>query len=92
MAAADASARIALRVLFFASAREAAGGLSEMALQVPAGTTAHQLLLLLAEQHHEGLRPLLDDLACAVNEKYVAGEALLCDRDVVAVMPPISGG
>jgi molybdopterin converting factor subunit 1 len=79
-------------VLFFASAREAAGGLSEMSLEVPAGTTARQLLALLAEHHHDGLRPLLADLACAVNEKYVAGSTPLRDRDVVAVMPPISGG
>ena len=49
-------------------------------------------MALLAEHHHDGLRPLLADLACAVNEKYVAGSTPLRDRDVVAVLPPISGG
>ena len=75
---------IKLRVLFFASAREAAGGLSEMPLEVPEGTTAATLLELLAEKHHRGLRPMLADLACAVNEKYVAADTVLQDRDVVA--------
>ena len=81
-----------LRVLFFASAREAAGGASEMEVEVPAGTTARRLLEILAEKHHPRLQQLLDDLATAVNEKYVAGDTELVDRDVIAVMPPISGG
>ena len=83
---------VKLRVLFFASAREAASGTSEMKMEVPVGTTARRLLEILAENHHHGLRPLLDDLATAVNEKYVAGETELAEGDVVAVMPPISGG
>ena len=82
-----------LRVLFFAAAREAAGGDSELALDVPEGTTCAQLLQLLAERPTcSGLRALLGDLACAVNEKYVAADTQLQDQDTVAVMPPISGG
>ena len=81
-----------LRAIFCICKKKVAGGASEMEVEVPAGTTARRLLEILAEKHHPRLQQLLDDLATAVNEKYVAGDTELVDRDVIAVMPPISGG
>ncbi len=34
----------------------------------------------------------LDTFAVAVNESYAEDDMLLADRDIVAIIPPVSGG
>lgn len=83
-----------VNVLFFASARQAAG-VSSIQVQLdsdPANTT--QLRRLLAERF-PALAAMVQDtesITLAVNEKYVEGEVELKSGDTVALIPPISGG
>jgi molybdopterin converting factor small subunit len=94
-------------VLFFASAREAAGNVSSTELDVPESAAATesiysrpfdtaQLRRLLAQQY-PGLAAFLQDetsVTMAVNEEYVPpGQVVtLKPGDTVALIPPISGG
>jgi molybdopterin converting factor subunit 1 len=78
------------RVLLFAALREAAGG-RELVLDLPAGTPISELRARLAAEWPR-LGPLLGNAAAAVNEEYVPGDHVLRDGDVVALIPPVSGG
>lgn len=88
---------VTIQVLFFASAKEAAGGVSqvELALDAHDATTADVRNRLAA------LYPRLADLVLdersitfAVNEEYLAPNQVLTlkNGDTVALIPPISGG
>lgn len=84
---------MSIKVLFFASAREAAG-VSEIDVPLPSDT--NDLRKLLAEMY-PGLKSLVldeDSITLALNEEYVeAGSApSLKAGDTVALIPPISGG
>ena len=82
--------KITIRLLYFASVREATSK-SEEQIQIPANTTCAQLLVRLSTSY-PSLLSMMADLSTAVNEKYVDTNTVLKDRDTVAVMPPISGG
>lgn len=85
-----AAQTIALRVLLFAALREAAGA-REVSLDAPAGCTVAQLREQLAASY-PALARLLPNAAVAVNEEYADGATPLQAGDVVAVIPPVSGG
>ncbi|CAN5835797.1 hypothetical protein BH24DEI2_BH24DEI2_03470 [soil metagenome] len=76
-----------VKVLFFASLREAAGT-RQLDLSLDAPTTLRGLAERLERSHHLALSGSL----CAVNEHYAAPESLLADGDTVAFFPPVSGG
>jgi molybdopterin converting factor subunit 1 len=78
------------RVLLFAALREAAGA-RELAVELPSGAPVSELRRVLAEQHPR-IAPMLGNAAAAVNEEYVPGDQPLHDGDVVALIPPVSGG
>lgn len=78
------------RVLLFAALREAAGA-RELLVELPAPATVAALRRCLADAYPR-LAPLLHNAAVAVNEEYVPGERALSDGDVVALIPPVSGG
>lgn len=78
-----------IRVLLFASLREAAGT-SELSLELPEGSDA---ACVLAALERRLTRPApLRHAAMAVNESYASAATPLHDGDVVAVIPPVSGG
>lgn len=88
-----------VKVLFFASARDATGGIKEIPefeiLPTPAGqkvTTKHLIAKL--EQLFPALNFERDQIAMAVNQVYVTTgtDTLLTHGDEVALLPPISGG
>jgi molybdopterin converting factor subunit 1 len=88
---------VTIKVLFFASAREAAGDISSADMEVPcdsADTAA--LRKKLAETYPALSKMVLDEenVTLALNEEYVtAGQVLpLKTGDTVALIPPISGG
>lgn len=92
----DTGKGFTITVLFFASAREAAGGITKVELQVNAATDTAALRRILAEQYPNLATTVLDEdsLTLALNEEYVAAGqviALKCG-DTVALIPPISGG
>lgn len=77
-----------VKVLLFASARRQAGA-SELSFEAPAGARAADVL---SDPRLAALAPHRASLRLAVNEEFVAGDHVLQDGDVVAVLPPVSGG
>lgn len=75
-------------VLLFAHLRAAAER-SRLELDLPAGSTvrtaADQLERILGNDRLSGVM-------CAVNERYADPATTLADGDVVAFLPPVSGG
>lgn len=77
-----------VRVLLFASARRWAGA-GEVPLELPAGARAGDVL---SHPALAAVAPHRASLRLAVNEEFVAEDRALAEGDVVAVMPPVSGG
>jgi molybdopterin converting factor subunit 1 len=81
---------IQVKVLYFARAREVVGKHQEMfSLGSPSDTDHLRAELL---KIYPTLAGLLTTGTLAVNEEYVDGLQTLTASDVVAVIPPISGG
>jgi molybdopterin converting factor subunit 1 len=79
---------VAVTVLYFAALRDLAGTAEEQ-LDITAGTSVAEVLAQLRGAHdrlrYEGVR-------CAVNEEFVRDDHLVFDGDVLALIPPVSGG
>jgi len=87
---AEASAAFDLEVRLFAVLRERAGADSVQVTGVPVGTNTAALKLQVQEQV-----PALGDLAFAsvvVGDEYAAADRVVQPTDVVALLPPVSGG
>jgi molybdopterin converting factor subunit 1 len=78
-----------VRVLYFAALRDLAG-VTEEALELTGDVRSVGELVLLLGQRHPGLR--LDGVRVAKNEEFSDSNAELDDGDVVALIPPVSGG
>mmetsp|Transcript_25414 Transcript_25414/g.54894 ORF Transcript_25414/g.54894 Transcript_25414/m.54894 type:complete len:109 (-) Transcript_25414:47-373(-) len=95
---------ITIKILFFASAREAAGGITSTSIELVTTTTGDDdsssdtkaLRTKLATLYPKLAPFVLDEenLTLALNEEYVPmGEVWkLKNGDTVALIPPISGG
>jgi molybdopterin converting factor subunit 1 len=81
---------VRLQVLYFASAREAAGTASED-VTVPDGATVESLRSALVERHPR-LAGNAGALRFAVDERFATPSQRLEDGAVVALIPPVSGG
>lgn len=86
-----------IKVLFFASAREAAGNISATDLELPSSNADTAALRTKLAKNYPALSSMVldeDNLTLALNEEYVtAGQVLpLKTGDTVALIPPISGG
>jgi molybdopterin converting factor subunit 1 len=79
-----------VRVLLFARLRDIAGR-SELAREVPHGTTAADLWRSLVEQF-PAMAGYDSSISTAVNADYAKMTAVLSDNDEVAFLPPVSGG
>jgi molybdopterin converting factor subunit 1 len=79
-----------IEVLYFARLREAVGADSE-SLEITAGDTVDQVVQRLRGRPEWRAVASLP-LSCAVNEAVVAGDRVLHDGDVLALLPPVSGG
>jgi MoaE-MoaD fusion protein len=82
--------RVAVRVLLFGAAREAAGA-GELRLEAGAPATAASVLEELIEER-PALRRFGRSLLVAVNEEYAKPEREVRAGDEIAVFPPVSGG
>lgn len=78
-----------ISVLFFGLAHELSG-VRQLPMEVPVGTDTSRLRQMLAEQY-AGLDDRLG-YALAVNEVHCAQSVMLKEGDVVAILPPVSGG
>mmetsp|Transcript_26621 Transcript_26621/g.63842 ORF Transcript_26621/g.63842 Transcript_26621/m.63842 type:complete len:92 (-) Transcript_26621:1833-2108(-) len=88
---------ISIKVLFFASAREAAGGITSASVELDSDVANTKVLRSKLASLYPKLASLVldeDNLTLALNEEYVPmGEVLkLNGGDTVALIPPISGG
>jgi len=81
---------VRIEVLYFAQIKDATGTDSE-SLMVDAGATVADVVRILRERPAWRLLSELP-LTCAVNEAVVGSEHVLHDKDVVALLPPVSGG
>jgi molybdopterin converting factor subunit 1 len=79
-----------LRVLLFASAKEAVGA-AEVKLPASRASTVRELTAALAEAY-PALAQLLPSSMIAVNQEYAEEDDLVGPSDEVALIPPISGG
>ncbi len=79
-----------VKVLFFATLRDAAGTRSAE-LEVPDGTTVLGLKDAIVQQYPNLKRPL-DTALVAINREYTPDEARLPEQAEVAFFPPVSGG
>ena len=77
-----------VKVLLFAAARRWTGT-AELSFSAAAGARAADVYL---EPRLAGLLPHRRTLRLAVNEEFVGDGHALKDGDVVAVLPPVSGG
>lgn len=77
-----------VRVLLFASARDRLGR-GELAIELPEGARIAELL---ESPALAALAPMLGSLRYAVNEEFAALGSRVRDGDVVALLPPVSGG
>lgn len=92
----EVSSFVTIQVLFFASAREAAGDISSASVELPEPATTATLRAYLGQTYPDLATFVMDEdnLTLALNEEYVtAGQVLpLKTGDTVALIPPISGG
>lgn len=79
-----------IRVLFFASAREAAGR-GEAAVEVPAGARVRDLLDRISREF-PAVAVQVPNLRVARNEEFAEAGDALADGDEVALLPPVGGG
>lgn len=79
-----------VKVLYFASFREAAGVSSEI-IELDEKATIETLRQILSSQHPK-LNELWSFAIFTVNRKYMTLEVKLNEGDEVGILPPISGG
>jgi len=84
---------VIVRLLLFATAREAAGSGHDV-FDLDAGATLDRLLALAIDRYGDGFERVLDTARVWVNgeEPAAAHGKVLRDGDEVAVLPPVSGG
>jgi molybdopterin converting factor subunit 1 len=88
---------VKIQVLFFASAREAAGDVSKIELELSEEEATTCGLRIKLAQMYPKLASLVEDednITLALNEEYVTSGQILSlkDGDAIALIPPISGG
>ncbi|MGD6842325.1 molybdopterin converting factor subunit 1 [Bacillus infantis] len=74
------------KIKLFAHLRESAGQ-EEIELEA-AGKTIHELKAILTEAYHLNLETVMT----AVNEEFALDHELIKEGDVIAFIPPVSGG
>lgn len=79
-----------VEVLYFQSVKKIAGRPREK-LSLPSRATVADLVHRI-EALHPGLAPLAPSLLFAVNEEHAPADHELAEGDLIALMPPFSGG
>ncbi len=82
---------MSVRVLYFASLKEALGRGNET-LELPAGVTTVGGLRDWLAGHGRGALASAKNLRCAVNQDMAGPDATVSDGDEIAFFPPVTGG
>lgn len=87
----ESETEVTVKVLFFASARELTG-LGEATCEITANITPQNLLKKIVSSF--SLDAIAQNLILSLNEEWVSGNTslFLQPNDVIAVIPPLSGG
>ena len=85
------SAATPVEVLYFAVLRERMGIAAER-IELPAGVESIGRLVAFLEGSRPALRGVLGSVRFAVGDEFVSHERKLAPGDVVALIPPVSGG
>lgn len=80
-----------VKVLFFAAVADLLGR-REAELQLPEGTLTVQQFTSHLVAEFPLLEAYLSEIRIAVNEEFANVTTIVCDGDVVALIPPVSGG
>jgi molybdopterin converting factor subunit 1 len=86
------SATVAVSVLYFAALRDLAGVAEESIALSSTDSVDVSALLAALEREHEALRGCLGSVRVAVNEEFAPLSTKLVGGEVVALIPPVSGG
>jgi molybdopterin converting factor subunit 1 len=81
--------RVKITILLFGIATDLIGS-SSLVVALPINSNVSSLKNFLKEQH-----PKLEKMsayAVAINECYVTDETIIQENDVIAIIPPVSGG
>lgn len=78
-----------ITLLLFGAATDLLGT-SETTLEVPNNSTVTTFKEILANQFPE--LAIMSSYAIAVNENYASNETVLKENDIIAIIPPVSGG
>lgn len=83
-----------MRLVYFASVREALGTAEEQRELPPHILTIHELVLWLADQSPDHASALadMDRLRFALDQQMVAAGALIGNSTELAIFPPVTGG
>ena len=81
---------VTLVIYYFAALRDLLGA-SEERIELAAPATVAELARALTQRHPQ-LEPHLGSVRFAVNETFVDASASLANGDVVALIPPVTGG
>lgn len=85
------SANTPIEVLYFAAIRERMGLESER-IELPDNVETVGRLVAFLEASRPALRGVLGSVRFAVGDEFVSFERRLAPGDVVALIPPVSGG
>ena len=79
-----------VKLLFFATLRDRAGTRAGE-IEVPDGTTVHELKDAIAMQY-PALKQAVGHALVAINREYAQDQAVVPEAAEVALFPPVSGG
>ncbi len=78
-----------VKVLFFGVAKDISK-VNSRELEIKKDSSVFELLHLLKEKY-SGFAAI-NDFSIAVNEEYAENDVILKESDIVAIIPPVSGG
>ena len=81
----------AVSVLYFGGAKESAGKADEH-LELPDAVRTIGDFAAFLEEKHPALAGRLGAVRFAINEAFVDASSVIASGDVIAVIPPVSGG
>ncbi len=82
--------KVRITIKFFASMKDAIGE-RERTLLLPEGSNVDYVLKDLKNQYPQ-LVKMIDHSFVALNEEYALKHTLLKEGDILAIIPPVSGG
>ena len=81
--------RVKITVLLFGIATDLIGS-SSLTVELPVNCSVTSFKELLVIQHPELKQ--MSAYAVAINESYATDETIITENDVIAIIPPVSGG